>query len=196
MKTTFLILFISMNIFIGCSAKNTYLIEHDQTIYDMLSMKLMEQEGKMLLMNGEIVSGGDFNIGLDSISWIEKQKSHYVEVSHGGSRIRVPAGEPLTKTIATSEIDYFTLINRKKGAQAGAATGSWVGAAAGVVWGLTLIGTGRSGNMSPAILIFTIPFGGLVGAMIGLPIGLIVGGTDEYILTKIPEDSTQVAESD
>ena len=36
-----------MNIFIGCSAKNTYLIEHDQTIYDMLSMKLMEQEGKI-----------------------------------------------------------------------------------------------------------------------------------------------------
>ncbi len=189
MKSTFLILFIFLNIFMGCSATNTHLIKHDQTIYDMLSMKLMEQEGKMVFINGEIISGDNFNIGLDSTSWIEKQISNSKQVVTDGSSKKVPAGEPLTKTIATSEIDYFSLINRNKGAQAGVGTGSWVGAAAGSLWGLTLVGTGRSGNMSPAILIFTIPFGGLVGAMIGLPIGLIVGGTDKYILTKISEDS-------
>ena len=189
MKTTYLIIFTSIIIFNGCSATNKYLIKHDQTIYDMLNVKLMEQGGKMVLINGDIIAGDDFNIGLDSTTWTEKQKSPYVEVSQRQNSIKVPAGEPITKTIATTEIDYFSIINYNKGAQSGAATGTWVGAAAGAGWGFALIGTGRSGQINAKILIFTIPFGGFVGAMIGLSIGWIAGGTDEYILTKTVEDS-------
>ena len=175
MKSISSILIISMLIFIGCSATSTYFIKHDQSDYNELNEKLKGEKGKMVLMNGDIIVGEDINIGIDSTSWIERG--------------------PLTKSVATLEINYFTFINRGNGASAGAGYGFWAGAAAGLVLGITQRdqpGFKGAGEIGAVVLIFTVPLGGVAGAIIGLPIGFIVGGTDKYMLT----DSLHYEESD
>jgi hypothetical protein len=68
--------------------------------------------------------------------------------------------------------------------------GFLVGATLGLVGGLTE-SEEKSGffDLEPEEEVVMV---GIVGAIIGLPIGLLVGGTDEYVLT----DSTHFSESD
>lgn len=191
MKNTFVFLFVSLIIFIRCSGTNTHLIYRNQVSYNMLNLKLADEGGEIVLKTGDNILAEDLIIEIDSTSWTEEQKAYSKEVIPGGSRIKVPAGPSLKKSISTLDIDYLTFNNSGKGALSGAGTGFWVGAAAGGVIGISTIG-GEYMNgeeIGVEILIVTMPLGGLIGAILGLPIGAGIGGTDKYILSDVTGDS-------
>ena len=96
------VLLFSMIHFIACSAAKTYWIHHDRSTYDMLSEKINKKKGKMVLKNGEVIKEEDINIGLDSTSWIEMREPLFVGA---------PGRPPIKRTIATSEIEKFAIIN-------------------------------------------------------------------------------------
>jgi len=174
MKTISKILLLVMYLY---SCTSTRMIKHDQSDYNGLNEKLKEQYAEIKLLNGDVKHGFDVNVGIDSTSWFETKKS-------GKEQVRTD----VEQTVPTMEIIKIDVGNTGRGAREGLKNGFLIGAAIGVGLIFTQLNL-DSTSVGFKSLLF-IPVCAVGGAIIGIPYGMISMGTEEYVLTKSPPDST------
>jgi hypothetical protein len=185
MKTISTILLIAMINFIACSS--TQFIGHDQSACEDLNGKVEGERVNITLTNDNVIIAENTFIGVDSTSWLE-----IIAEKRGargyGQQTRWYEGKKWS--VPTRDVKKIDIGNCWQGALGGLFYGFLVGAALGLLGGLTHSDE-KSGFFDPdpeEVVVMV----GILGAVVGLPIGLLVGGTDEYVLT----DSTHFTESD
>ena len=185
MKSISWILLISM-IFYCCTA--THMIKHDQSAYDELNRKVEGEKAKITLMNDDVIVGENIFMEVDSTSWVEVEKRKTYSLFRKRHEFDEKWSVP---TLDIKKIDVGG--NSGQGALGGLYYGFLIGASLGAIFGLILIaGTDSDQSIGGGAVLFTSALGGIAGAIVGLPLGLLAGGTDEYVLT----DSTHFSESD
>jgi len=171
-------------IFYCCTS--THVINNDQSAYDELNGKVEGERAEITLMNDNVIVGENIFMEVDSASWVEVEKR-----AGRGYRQDRRWYEVEKWSVPTSDVKKIDVGgNRVQGVLGGLFYGFLVGVTLGLVGGLTE-SEDSSGFFDPspeesAVMV------GILGAIVGLPIGLLVGGTDEYVLT----DSTHFSESD
>jgi len=154
------------------------MIKHDQSAYDLLNEKLKEQYAEIILNSGDLTHGFDVIIEIDSTSWIET-KIDGKEWVNTDVEISVP----------TMDISKVNFGSAARGAKEGLKNGLLGGALGGIfLLGAYHIEVDSTSFEFKELLLIPILAG--VGAIIGITFGIINMGTEEYILTKIPPDST------
>jgi hypothetical protein len=147
-----------------------------------LNNEVKGKQAKITLINDKDITGENIILGLDSTSWdefVEKSKKEYDLVTTW----RELVGK---MTVATQEIKKIEMVSRSQGAKGGISYGFLVGAGIGFVNGLYWQSEGFPGGGQWEIgqtLLWSALLG-VAGAIVGLPVGLIAGGTDEYILNR------------
>jgi hypothetical protein len=177
MKTIFWILLFSM-IFNGCTSTHT--IRYEKLAYEILNEKLKEEKAEITFINNKVVDGEKIKIGLDSVSWVEP------EVHRSGMKT-------YNNSVAlTSEVVKIDVTNRGQGVLDGIKYGFLVGAAVGALAAIPLSQEQKlNGSEKFGVgALLLIPICGLGGVIYGIPVGFIIGATDEYKLTLMPADST------
>ncbi len=185
MKTISLILLISM-IFYCCTS--THVRMHDPSTYVELNRKVEGEKAKITLVNDHVFVGENIFMGVDSTSFIVVEQwntySYVREWDEIGEIWSVPA----------LDVKKIDVVSRVQGAKGGLNYGFLFGASLGTIFGIIMISDITEGSKyydyKANIFVGSVALGGIAGAIVGLPFGLLAGGIDEYILTKIPEDST------
>jgi hypothetical protein len=151
--------------------------------YDELNENVREERVDITLLNDKVVVADSLYIKSDSASWTEVQKRR-----QRGYRQDKRWHEVKKWTVSTSKIKKIEVGgNRMQGTLGGIFYGFLAGASFGLIGGLTETGD-ESGFFNPepeesAAMV------GVLGAIIGLPIGFLVGGTDEYVLQDLDDNS-------
>ena len=149
-------------IFYCCTS--THMRMHDQSAYDELHGLVEGETAKIVLMNDDVILGENIFMGVDSTSLVVveqwKTYSYVREWDEIGEICSIP----------TSDVKKIDIVSRGQGALGGLYYGFIVGASLGAIFGIIIISGGDD-----------------AGGRYDLP--AIGGGTDDYILTKIPEDS-------
>jgi len=179
MKVYSLILISSVTVFICCTS--THMI--NPSAYDELNENVRKERVEITLLSDKVVVADSVNIKPDSASWMEVQKRR-----QRGYRQDKRWQKVKKWIVSTSEINKIEVGgNRMQGALGGIFYGFLAGASFGLIGGLTETGD-ESGFFNPepeesAAMV------GVLGAIIGLPIGFLVGGTDEYVLQDLDDNS-------
>ena len=163
MKTISLILLISM-IFYCCTS--THMIHRDQSNFDELSKELEGKEFSLTLINGEVHIGNDITVDKHTASWIEYSNKYIAP---------------------TLEVKKITVMSSFLGMKRGMVYGFLIGASSGAIFGIMVISEMKASSEyyenREALLGTFVALGGIAGAIIGLPLGLLSPGEIEYIFT-------------
>ena len=178
MKRQTFILLISVAT-VGCLS--THYITHDQTGYDQMNIILIDKKGIITLTNDDVFRGNEINIGTDSTSGVEIERSRGVVT------------ERKQWLIATSDIKKIAIKDHIMGGLIGFGTGFALGAAAGIALTGPLAEWNGDKATTGDYFITAGVAGLMVGITFGLP-GLIIGYKDRYVLTRTEEKISDASE--
>jgi hypothetical protein len=153
-------------------------IPNDDNNFGDLNDKLQNGTVTIGLISGNTIIGKDIQLSYDSTSWSDLDSGKY-------------------HTVQTSTIRDICIMNRSRSGKTGLVVGLIGGATIGVImasseeyeW-LDVVekgfrtAIGQEGESKIMRYSSGIIIGGLAGSLLGYTIGIIVGGTDKYVITQ------------
>ncbi|MHA2032341.1 MAG: hypothetical protein ACW99Q_23450 [Candidatus Kariarchaeaceae archaeon] len=176
MKYIISLILVGNILFSSCTWKQV--IPNDDNNFGDLNDKLKTETLTIGLVSGNIIFGKDIQLSSDSTSWSELHSGKY-------------------HTVQSSTIRDICVVNRSRSGKTGLVVGLIGGAVIGVImasseeyeW-LDVVekgfrtAIGQEGESKIMRYSSGIIIGGLAGGLLGYTIGIIVGGTDKYVITQ------------
>ena len=186
MKVIFYLLIFAMIHFISCTSSQVLLNE------EALTDTLKGEKVKIRIFDEQEFTGENVNVKSDTTTWIQNDFGNVA-----GIRITTDGYEKIKNwSVPTPDVNELeTNIIYGNYISDGMLIGGIAGAVIGTIFGISLMNEKNwlGQEWGAGILLVTAPLGALLGAIAGIPIGAIIGHTDQYIITA-PADSTMINE--
>jgi len=160
MKTTLALIILC---FLATACSSSYVVSSsgEDTSVDEFNELAEGEEAEIILLDKSVITATEVYLSADSLHWINSESK-------------------LKSSVAKSEISKILFTDMWRGGLEGAGFGLLFGGGAGLLFGAATFSQTNTTN-DPVVWYggWTL-FGGACGTLIGFPIGLIIGHTNEY----------------
>ncbi len=156
---------------LGCSHTHIIDVASAPSELDEINHAMNNSKVKITLTDERVFTGMNPRIGEDSTSWFDSALGEKRAFPH-------------------SAIEKIVIKKRFRGAWEGIKYGALFGGATGLIIGFAIDADEDAGGYGPDLSVAGVTFFGALGsALVGLPVGTIIGSKDEYIIVAPPNSS-------